>query len=86
MKDLGINYTALETEMYLWEWGSSLLLSDMMESIAFQISACLVKNRREKDYSSELTAPPSLEDTGTSRVTQLQIDEGSSGSGSSCRS
>jgi hypothetical protein len=72
--------------MYLWEWGSSLLISGMKESIAFQISAYLVKDRREKDYSSELTAPPSLEDTGTSPVTQLEKDKGSSGSGSSCRS
>ena len=57
-----------------------------MESTAFEISPYLVKDRKEKDYSSELTAPPSLEDTGTSPVTQLQKDEGSSGSGSSCRS
>jgi hypothetical protein len=71
--------------MYLWKWGFSLLLSDMMESIAFQISAYLVKDRREKDYS-ELTAPPSLEDTGTSPVRQLQKNESSSGSGSFFRS
>ena len=58
----------------------------MKESIAFQISAYLVKDRREKDYSSELTAPPSLEDTVPSPVTQLQKDEGGSGNGSSCRS
>jgi hypothetical protein len=43
--------------MYLLEWGSSLLLSDMMESIAFRIRAYLVKDGREKDYSSELTIP-----------------------------
>jgi len=55
--------------MYLLEWGSSLLLSDMMESVAFRIGAYLVKDRREKDCSSELTTPPSLEDTGTRIVT-----------------
>jgi len=32
--------------MYLLEWGSSLLLSDMMEFIAFRIRAYLVKDRR----------------------------------------
>jgi hypothetical protein len=40
-----------------------------MESIAFQIRAYLMKDRREKDYSLELTTPPSLEDTGTRLVT-----------------
>jgi hypothetical protein len=55
--------------MYLLEWGSSLLLSDMMESIAFRIRAYLVKDGRERDYSSKLTAPPSLEDTGTRPMT-----------------
>jgi len=55
--------------MYLLEWGSSLLLSDMMESIAFRIRADLLKDRREKGYSSELTTPPSLEDAGTRLVT-----------------
>jgi hypothetical protein len=49
--------------MYLLEWGSSLLLSEMMQSIAFRFRAYLVKDRSEKDYL-ELTAPPSLEDTG----------------------
>jgi hypothetical protein len=58
----------------------------MMESIAFRIRAYLVKDRREKDYSSELTAPPSLEDTGTRPVTQLLKDEDNSSRGSSCRS
>jgi hypothetical protein len=49
--------------MYLFEWGStpSLLLSDMMESMPSGTR----KYGREKDYSSELTAPPSSEDTST---------------------
>jgi hypothetical protein len=55
--------------MCLLEWGSSLLLSDMMESIAFRIRAYLAKDKRKKDYSSEMTIPPSLEDTGTRLVT-----------------
>jgi hypothetical protein len=37
----------------------------MIGSTAFWIRAYLVKDRREKGYSSELTAPPSLEDTGS---------------------
>ena len=57
MKGLGSNCTDFGTGMYLLEWGSSLLLSDMMESIAFRIRAYLVKDGREKDYSSELTIP-----------------------------
>jgi hypothetical protein len=69
LKGLGIHHTAFGTEMYLLEWGSSLPLSDMMESTAFRIRTYLVKDGREKDYSSELTAPPSLQDTGTRPVT-----------------
>jgi hypothetical protein len=57
-----------------------------MESIAFWIRAYLVKDRREKGYSSELTAPPSLEDTSSRPVTWLMEDEGSSSRGSSGRS
>ena len=37
----------------------------MIESAALKITAYLRKERREKDYSSELTTPPSLEETGT---------------------
>ena len=37
--------------MYLAEWGSSLLHTDMMESIVLWIRAYLVKERREADYS-----------------------------------
>jgi hypothetical protein len=54
--------------LYLLDLGSSLLLSDMMESIDFRIRAYLVKDRREKDYS-ELTTPPSIKDTDTRLVT-----------------
>jgi hypothetical protein len=43
----------------------------MMELITLWIGAYLRKNGRENDYSSELTTPPSLEDTGTSPVARL---------------
>jgi hypothetical protein len=49
--------------MYLQEWGSSLV-SDMIESVAVKIGAYLRKDRREKDYSSELTTPPSSRTQG----------------------
>jgi len=58
----------------------------MMESIAFRIRAYLVKDGREKDYSLELTAPPSLEDTGTRPMMQLLKDGDNSSKGSSSRS
>jgi hypothetical protein len=45
------------------------MLSDIIESVVFHIRANLVKDRREKDYYSELITPPSLEDTGTRHVT-----------------
>jgi len=44
-----------------------------------------VKDGREKGYSSELTAPPSL-GTSTRPMTQLLEDEGDSCRGSSGRS
>jgi hypothetical protein len=72
--------------MYLAEWGTSLLLTDMMESIVLWIRAYLVKDGRESDYSSEPTAPPSPEDTGSSPVVLLLEDEASSIRGSSSRS
>jgi hypothetical protein len=56
-----------------------------MESIAFRIRAYLVKDRREIDYSSELTAPPSLEDTGTRPVAQMLKDEDNNSIDSYCR-
>jgi len=43
----------------------------MMESTTLWIGVYLRKNRRENGYSSELTTPPSLEDTGTSPVARL---------------
>jgi len=57
-----------------------------MESIVLWIRAYLVKERRESDHSSELTAPPSLEDTGSRPVMWLLEDEGSRSRGSSGRS
>jgi len=43
----------------------------MMESTTLWLGAYLRKNGRENDYSSEPTAPPFLEDTGTSPVARL---------------
>jgi hypothetical protein len=45
--------------MYRFEWGSSLLLTDMMISTTLRIGAYLRKEARENDYSSELKTPPS---------------------------
>jgi hypothetical protein len=66
LRGLGIDYTAFGTDMYLLARGSSLLLSDVMEYIAFRIRAYHVKGRVETDYS-KLTSF-SLEDTGTGLV------------------
>jgi hypothetical protein len=43
----------------------------MMESTTLWIGAYLRKDVRENDYSSELTTPPSLEDTGSGPVVRL---------------
>jgi hypothetical protein len=86
LKGLGIDCTAFGTDMYLSEWGSSLLLRDMMESIVLWIRAYLVKDGGEIICSSELTAPPSPEDTGSRPVVCLLEDEGSSSTGSPGRS
>jgi hypothetical protein len=83
LKGLGINFTAFETYMYLSEWGASFLPTDMMQSIVLWIRAYLVKDGSESDYSSEPTAPPSPEDTGSRTVVLLLAGEGSSSSGSS---
>jgi hypothetical protein len=50
LKALGVNCTAFGTDVYLAEWGSSLLLTDMMESIVLWIRAYLVKDGRESDF------------------------------------
>jgi hypothetical protein len=72
--------------MYLAEWGSSLLITDMMESIVLWIRAYLVKDGGESDYSSELTAPPSPEDIGSTPAVWLLEDEDNSSRGSFGRS
>jgi hypothetical protein len=72
--------------MYLAEWGSSLLLTDMMESNAVWIRTYLVKDGRESDYSLKPTAPPSPEDTGSRPVVWMLEDDGNSNRGSSGRS
>jgi hypothetical protein len=83
LKGLGIKCIAFGTDMYLAEWCSSLLLTDMMESIVLWIRAYPVKDGRESEYSSELTTPPSPEDTGSKPVVRLLEDGGSSSSRSS---
>jgi hypothetical protein len=75
---LGINCTAFGTDIYLAEWGSSLLLADRMESIVLWIKAYLVKDGREINYPSGLTTPSLPEDTGSKPVVSLLEDEGSS--------
>jgi hypothetical protein len=66
--------------------GFIIATEGMMESIVLWIRAYLVKDGKESDYSSELTAPPSPEDTGSRSVIWLLEDEGSNRRGSSGRS
>jgi hypothetical protein len=55
LKNLGINCTALGTDLYLFERGPSLLLTDMTDFSTLGIRAYLRKNIRKSGCSSELT-------------------------------
>jgi hypothetical protein len=51
LKILGISCTAFGTDIYLFDWGSSLVFIDMMESTTLWIGVYPRKDTRENDYS-----------------------------------